>query len=135
MRKVEEIIISLMKAAEMALPVRICNLLVEAAETIQMLNKLVEQKVPTFENGVPGVDYSKPSALPSTPDRFVPTHEHFKGGLYKVLCSNAINASNDAGETPAPAGRQEVVYTDADGKWYVRHKAEFFGLIERFKPL
>ena len=51
----------------------------------------------------------------TTSARWVPTHRHSKGGLYRLLCT----ATNEADRTPV------AVYDDADGAVWVRSAAEF----------
>jgi len=51
---------------------------------------------------------------------FQPTHRHYKGALYQVICRAELESNL----------RPVVVYRDAEGRTWVRDSVEFFGTIE-----
>jgi hypothetical protein len=55
--------------------------------------------------------------------QFVPTHRHFKGGLYRFLHLAKDAGHNNRDGTP----RTVVVYCGADGQRWVREFDDFAG--------
>lgn len=62
------------------------------------------------------------SATPDTPD-WQPTHQHRKGGRYRVTGTAVLEADRS----------DVVIYDDAEGNVWVRDAAEFHD--GRFRPL
>ena len=59
----------------------------------------------------------------STQTNWTPTHQHKKGGQYRLLCDAKLESDES----------DVIVYYDQEGKVWVRSKEEFFD--GRFTPL
>ena len=63
------------------------------------------------------------TAIHRTPDNWVPTHRHRKGGLYRIMGHGTLESDRSA----------VTIYDDTDGQVWVRPTQEFED--GRFEPL
>ena len=57
----------------------------------------------------------------------VPTHRHWKGGLYRVV-AQGIEATNFEGSKPV------TIYRNVDGDWFCRERGEFDDRFSQIQP-